>query len=76
VRGHVTAINRRAGHVRTNVRRFLYGFALEQLTGAVDRLAADTALRERLDAVSRGIRSARAYEGAAELIAAAASVGA
>jgi MGT family glycosyltransferase len=45
-----------------------YGHAPEELPAAVDRLLGDAALRERLDALSRRLRSAPGTERAADLV--------
>jgi UDP:flavonoid glycosyltransferase YjiC (YdhE family) len=45
-----------------------YGFADEELTGAIDALLADTALRERMAGIGARMRSARGTERAADLI--------
>jgi MGT family glycosyltransferase len=50
------------------IRLDTYGHAPEELPAAVGRLLADTALRERLDAVSRRLRAAPGTERAADLI--------
>jgi MGT family glycosyltransferase len=50
------------------IRLETYGHAPEELPAAVGRLLADTALRGRLDAVSRRLRAAPGTERAADLI--------
>jgi MGT family glycosyltransferase len=50
------------------VRIDTYGFADEDLTGAVDRLAADTALQGRLQAISRRLHAESGRDRAAALI--------
>ena len=45
-----------------------YGFEAGEMTGAIDRLLADSALRERLDAVSARLRSRPGTERAAGLL--------
>jgi MGT family glycosyltransferase len=55
------------------VRLDTYGHAPEALTGALERLLADAALHERLDAVSRRLAAHPGTERAAELIEACAS---
>jgi MGT family glycosyltransferase len=50
------------------IRLDTYGHAPEELPAAVERLLADTALRDRLDAVSRRLQAAPGTERAADLI--------
>ena len=50
------------------VRLDTYGHAAEELTGAVGRLLGDTALRARLDAISRRLQAAPGTGKAADLI--------
>jgi UDP:flavonoid glycosyltransferase YjiC (YdhE family) len=50
------------------VRLPTYTFADEQLTGAVEQLLADTALRARMDAIGADIRTRSGVARAAELL--------
>jgi MGT family glycosyltransferase len=50
------------------IRLDTYGHSPEELPAAVDRLLGDTALRDRLDAVSSRLRSAPGTEHAADLV--------
>ena len=50
------------------IRLDTYGHAPEELPAAVERLLADAALRERLDALSRRLQAAPGTERAADLI--------
>ncbi|MDQ1617300.1 MAG: hypothetical protein QOJ60_3239 [Actinomycetota bacterium] len=50
------------------VRLDTYRFADDELTGAIDRLARDTRLRERLDGIGRAVRSRDGVRAAASVI--------
>lgn len=50
------------------IRLATYTFADDELTGAIDRLLADTALRSRMDAIGADIRSRNGVARAADLI--------
>lgn len=50
------------------VRLSTYGFSDTELTGAVDRLLADTGLRERMSALGQAIRSRRGLYAGADVI--------
>ena len=58
----------RVDELGLGVRLSTYGFEDAELTGAADRLLADTALRERMGSMSRRIRSTNGTARAAELI--------
>jgi UDP:flavonoid glycosyltransferase YjiC (YdhE family) len=50
------------------VRLDTYGFADDELTGAIGRLARDTRLRQRLDGIGRAVRSRDGVRAAASVI--------
>jgi MGT family glycosyltransferase len=58
----------RVHETRYGIRMDTYRFSDDELRGAVDRLAGDTALRQRMALISRTIQGRRGLERAADLI--------